>query len=144
MNDTAPPATLEDLGAFIPEPFPTIPPTGEGSLSARTFAVKDLFDVAGHVAGCGNPDWARTHPPAEVTAPTVQSLLDAGATLVGKTIMDELAYSLSGQNVHYGNPRNPAAPERITGGSSCGSASAIAGGACDFALGTDTGGVLSQ
>ena len=51
-----------------------------------------------------------------------QALLDAGAMLVGTTHMDELAYSLNGENVHYGTPRNPACPDRIPGGSSSGSA----------------------
>jgi amidase len=111
-----------------------------GPLSGTAFAAKDLFDVEGRVSGCGNPDWARTHPPATETAPSITSLLGAGGRLIGMTIMDELAYSLSGQNVHYGTPVNAAAPGRIAGGSSCGSASAVAAGLCDFALGTDTGG----
>ena len=111
-----------------------------GALAGLTFGTKDIFDIAGAVTGCGNPDWARTHPAASSTAPSVQALLDAGATMVGKTITDELAYSLNGQNAHYGTPANSNAPGRIPGGSSCGSASAVAGGACDLALGSDTGG----
>jgi amidase len=70
----------------------------------------------------------------------VQRLLDAGATLVGKTHTDELTYSLNGENHHYGTPVNPNAPGRIPGGSSSGSAVATAAGLVDFALGTDTGG----
>jgi len=70
----------------------------------------------------------------------VQAWRDAGATLVGKTITDELAFSLVGENHHYGTPLNSAAPDRIPGGSSSGSAAAVAGGVVDFALGTDTGG----
>jgi amidase len=69
-------------------------------------------------------------------------LLDAGATLVGKTLTDELAFSMSGENIHYGTPGNPAAPGHIPGGSSSGSASATAGGVVDFALGTDTSGSI--
>ncbi|NND58571.1 MAG: amidase [Xanthomonadales bacterium] len=111
-----------------------------GTLSGLTFAAKDVFDIAGHRTGAGNPDWLRTHPPAAQTASAVQLLLDAGATLVGKTHTDELTYSLNGENHHYGTPVNPNAPGRIPGGSSSGSAAATAGGLVDFALGTDTGG----
>ena len=111
-----------------------------GPLSGLTFAAKDIFDVAGHVTGGGNPDWQRTHGPAEQTAPTVQALLDAGATLVGKTHTDELTRGIMGTNPHYGTPVNTAAPGRVPGGSSSGSASAVAGGVVDFALGSDTGG----
>jgi amidase len=74
------------------------------------------------------------------TAPTVQRLLDAGARFAGKTITDELAFSMNGQNAHFGSPVNGAAPERISGGSSSGSASAVSNCLCDFALGSDTGG----
>ena len=74
------------------------------------------------------------------TAPTVQRLLDAGARFVGKTITDELAFSMNGQNAHFGSPVNGAAPDRISGGSSSGSASAVSNQLCDFALGSDTGG----
>jgi len=128
------------LGAFVPAPQPHIVGSVTGPLVGRRFAAKDIFDIAGFVTGCGNPDWARTHAPAERNAPTVQALLDAGAELVGKTITDELAYSLNGQNYHYGTPTNVNAPGRIPGGSSSGSAAAVAGGLADFALGSDTGG----
>lgn len=132
---------LDDgLGAFVPGSPVRLEGANGGPLSGLGFAVKDIFDIAGHVTGCGNPDWARTHAPATATAPAVQSLLDAGATMIGKTVTDELAYSLNGQNHHYGTPTNGNAPGRIPGGSSSGSASAVAGGACDFALGSDTGG----
>jgi amidase len=70
----------------------------------------------------------------------VQKLLDGGARFVGKTHTSELAYSMSGHNIHYGTPRNGAAPLRIPGGSSSGSASAVSNGLCDIALGSDTGG----
>lgn len=111
-----------------------------GALSGTTFAAKDLFDVAGEITGAGNPTWAAQASPAEQDAPTVTALLAAGSTLVGKTVTDELAFSLAGTNAHYGTPPNPAAPGRMPGGSSAGSASAVAAGRCDIALGTDTGG----
>lgn len=112
----------------------------DGPLSGLTFVAKDLFDVAGTVTGCGNPDWARTHGPAERHAFAVSRLLDAGATLVGKTITDEISLGLLGENAFYGTPLNPKAPERVPGGSSSGSASAVAQGAADAGIGTDTGG----
>jgi len=128
------------LGAFVPAPQPSIAGKDEGPLAGLTFAAKDIFDVAGFVTGCGNPDWARSHAPAASHAPTVRAMLDAGAELVGKTVTDELAYSLNGQNFHYGTPTNVNAPGRIPGGSSSGSAAAVAGGLADTALGSDTGG----
>ncbi|MBI5534046.1 MAG: amidase [Deltaproteobacteria bacterium] len=115
-------------------------PTAHGPLSGTTFAIKDIFDLHGEVTGFGSPDWARTHAPAARTSPVVDALLAAGATLVGKTHMEELAFSLTGENAHYGTPINPAAPHRVPGGSSSGSAAAVAAGFIDFALGTDTGG----
>ena len=111
-----------------------------GPLHGLTFAAKDVFDIAGSRTGFGNPTWLESHPPALATAPAVQRLLDAGADMVGKTVTDELTYSLSGQNAHYGTPVNSSAPGRICGGSSSGSASAVAGGMVDFAMGTDCGG----
>ncbi|XP_022719358.1 amidase 1-like isoform X1 [Durio zibethinus] len=108
-------------------------------LSGLTFAVKDIFDVDGYVTGFGNPDWARTHSAATSTAPAVLDVLRAGATCVGKTIMDEMAYCIYGENKHYGTPRNPCAPDRVPGGSSSGSAVAVGAMLVDFSLGTDTG-----
>jgi amidase len=112
----------------------------QGPLAGLTFAAKDLFDIAGFVTGGGNPDWLASHPPAAATAPVVQKLLDAGATLAGKTHTDELSRGIFGENGHYGTPINPKAPGRVPGGSSSGSAVAVAGKLADFALGTDTGG----
>lgn len=109
-------------------------------LSGKRFVAKDNIDVAGHVSGNGNPRWAETHAPAGLDAPAIDRLLDAGARLVGKTHMDEMAYSLLGANAHHGTPVNPAAPDRHPGGSSSGSAVAVAAGLADFALGTDTAG----
>ncbi len=131
--------TTDDLNAFADLDV-HVPGAPDGPLSGMTFAAKDIFDVAGHVTGGGNPDWERTHGPAEQTAPIVQALLDAGASLVGKTHTDELTRGIMGTNPHYGTPVNSAAPGRVPGGSSSGSASAVAGGVVDFALGSDTGG----
>ena len=114
----------------------------DGPLYGLTFAVKDVFDIAGHRTGNGNPVWLETHAPAAKSASTVERLLAAGARMVGKTHTDEMAYSLNGENVHYGTPTNPNAPGRIPGGSSSGSAAAVAGSLVDFALGTDCGGLL--
>jgi amidase len=112
----------------------------DGPLHGLSFAVKDVFDLAGHRTGNGNPVWLETHAPALRTASSVERLLAAGARMIGKTHTDELAYSLNGENVHYGTPINPKAPGRIPGGSSSGSAAAVSGGLVDFALGTDCAG----
>ena len=130
----------DPLGAFCVENHAALPGSGQGPLAGLTFAAKDVFGIAGSRTGFGNPAWLESHPLAESTAPAVQLLLDAGADMVGKTLTDEITYSLSGQNFHYGTPVNSAAPGRIPGGSSSGSASAVAGGLVDFALGTDCGG----
>jgi amidase len=111
-----------------------------GPLAGLRFAVKDLYDVAGEVTSYGNPDWARSHGVAASTAPVVLALLEAGARLVGKTKTVELAFGLTGENVWHGTPINPNAPDRFPGGSSCGSAAAVAAGEVDFAMGSDTGG----
>ena len=112
----------------------------DGPLSDLSFAVKDLMDVAGFKSGWGNPDRLRDAEPAVATAPTVLAALMAGANLVGKTHTDEVACGMFGMNPHFGTPINPKAPDRVPGGSSSGSASVVAAGLCDFALGTDTGG----
>jgi amidase len=80
------------------------------------------------------------HAPAKANAACVQRLLGAGVEIIGKTVCDEFFFSLSGANAHYGTPSNPRASGRLPGGSSSGSASAVAAGACDLALGSDTGG----
>ena len=128
------------LGAFCGFNAVAVQGSGTGLLHGRSFAVKDVFDIAGTRTGFGNPDWLRTHAPAKATAEPVRRLLDSGSTMVGKTISDELCYSLTGVNAHYGTPINPRAPGRTAGGSSSGSAAAVAGGLADFALGTDCGG----
>ena len=127
-------------GAFCPHGDFEIAGAASGPLKGLIFATKDIFDIAGRVTGCGNPDWLASHPPATRNAAAVQKLLDAGAHMLGKTITDELAFSLNGQNFHYGTPRNAVTPDRVPGGSSCGSASAVGHGIVDLALGSDTGG----
>jgi amidase len=132
---------IEDtVGAFVPGPRVERAGAASGPLAGLDFALKDLFDVEGVVTTYGNPDWARTHPAAAATSPLVSALLQAGATLRGKTKTVELAYGLTGENVWHGTPTNPAAPDRFPGGSSCGSVAAVAGGLVDFAVGSDTGG----
>jgi amidase len=130
----------EDFGAFVPGMRFHIGGHAEGPLAGLTFAAKDLFDVAGYPTGAGNPDWARTHPVPTRHAWAVQTLLDAGASLIGKTITDEISLGILGENPFDGTPVNPRAPGQVPGGSSAGSAAAVAGAVCDFALGTDTGG----
>jgi amidase len=130
----------DDIGAFVPGQQFRIEGRAGGPLSGLTFAAKDLFDVAGHPTGGGNEDWAKTHPVPQRHAWAVQTLLDAGATLIGKTITDEVSLGILGENPFYGTPQNPRAPGRVPGGSSSGSAAAVAAGICDTALGTDTGG----
>jgi len=130
----------DDVGAYLPGPQAVLEPTGQGPLDGLTFAVKDLFDVADIVTTGGNPDWARTHGPAAGTAPVVAALLAAGARMAGKTKTVELAFGITGENPHHGTPLNPRVPQRFPGGSSCGSAAAVAAGYVPFALGSDTGG----
>jgi amidase len=130
------------VGAFCPHGRFELEPLSAGGLAGLTFAVKDLIDVAGHVTGVGNPCWLGTHAAASSTAPCVTALRHAGAKMIGKTITDELAYSVHGDNVHYGTPKNPKAPDRVPGGSSSGSAAAVAAGLCEFALATDSGGSI--
>jgi len=133
-------AAALSTGAFCPHGDFEVDGAPSGPLKGLTFATKDIFDIAGRATGCGNPDWLASHAPATKHAAAVQKLLDAGAHMVGKTITDELAFSLNGQNFHYGTPRNAVTPERVPGGSSCGSASAVGHGIVDLALGSDTGG----
>src|SRR5512135_110799 len=97
--------SAERSGAFV-ERF-TIAPTADGPLSGLTFAVKDLIDIAGRATGCGNPSWKKTHPPATAHAVCVEQLLAAGARCAGKTVTDELAFSLIGENHFDGTPLNP-------------------------------------
>lgn len=125
---------------YVPGPQVRIEGRRDGPLSDLTFVAKDLFDVAGYPTGGGNHDWAGWRSVPDRHAWAVQTLLDAGATLVGKTITDEVSLGILGENAFDGTPLNPKAPDRVPGGSSSGSASAVASGLCDTALGTDTGG----
>jgi len=126
--------------AFVPYPGVELPCALGGPLVGLTFAAKDLFDVAGYPTSGGNPHVLARSGIKTTTAPTVQKLLDSGARLLGKTITDELAFSMNGINAHFGTPKNGGAPDRIPGGSSSGSAAAVSNTLVDFALGTDTGG----
>ncbi|MBA0753822.1 hypothetical protein Gogos_021164, partial [Gossypium gossypioides] len=133
-----------DFGAFIqklellPPPQPA-PPKAPHPLTGLNFAVSDVFDIEGYVTGFGHPDWLRTHEPSTRTSPVVLALVEGGATCIGKTVVDELAYSIHGENKHYSTPTNPAAPARIPGGSSSGAAVAVAADFVDFSLvGIDT------
>ncbi|PSR96523.1 Translocon at the outer membrane of chloroplasts like [Actinidia chinensis var. chinensis] len=135
----------EDFGAFverfqlIPPPQPP-PPKAPHPLTGLFFAVSDMFDINGFITGFGNLDWSTTHEAASRTSPVVSALVEGGATCIGKTIVDEMAYSISGENKHYGTPTNPAAPAQIPGGSSSGAAVAVAANLVDFSLGVDTDG----
>lgn len=130
----------DEIGAFVPGPRVRIEGRANAPLSGLTFAAKDLFDVAGVPTGGGNHDWptGRALPTRHSWA--VQTLLDVGATLIGKTITDEVSLGILGENAFDGTPVNVVAPGHVPGGSSSGSAAAVAAGLCDTALGTDTGG----
>lgn len=131
-------------GAFVRDGFAAASPvraTGD-ALRGLRLAVKDVFEVEGLRVGGGNPAWFEAEAPARQTAPAVRWLLQAGAQWVGKTVTDELTYSLAGVNAHHGTPHNPAAPGRLPGGSSSGSAVAVAAGHADIGLGTDCGGSI--
>jgi amidase len=119
------------MSPFVPGSSLRIEGGAGGPLAGLTFAAKDLFDVAGHPTGGGNPDWARQNPVPTRHAWAVQTLLDAGCTLIGKTITDEVSLGILGENAFEGTPLNPAAPGHVPGGSSSGSASAVAQGLCD-------------
>lgn len=132
----------DPLGALCRENHAALKGYGKGPLQGLTFVAKDLFDIKGAVTGFGSPEWRKTHAPAARTARAVKLLLDAGADMIAKAHCDELCYSISGENVHYGSPVNANAPGRIPGGSSSGSAAAVAGGLVDFAIGSDCGGSI--
>jgi len=136
------PAVHDTARAFMPYPWVEVPRAGVGPLSGLSFAVKDLFDVAGFPTSGGQPFVLAQSGIKSRHAVTVERLLQAGARFIGKTITDELAFSMNGQNAHFGSPINGGAPDRISGGSSSGSAAAVSHGLCDFALGTDTGGSI--
>jgi amidase len=126
--------------AFVPYPEVPVPRAGTGPLVGLSFGVKDLFDVAGYPTGGGSPFVLAMSGIKARHAWVVRRLLDAGARFAGKTVTDELAFSMNGQNAHFGHPVNAAAPGRIAGGSSSGSASAVGHGLVDIGIGSDTGG----
>ena len=141
MEPETPSLPFDDpAGAFIRDRHVALDGAASGPLSGLSFAVKDVFHIAGQRTGFGSPEWLASHEPATETALAVTRLLDAGARMAGKTHSDEMAYSLTGENVHYGTPLNSRAPDRIPGGSSNGSVAAVAAGLVDFAIGTDCGG----
>lgn len=134
--------TDDPFNAFLDHSDAPVANASDGPLAGLTLAVKDIYDIAGQRTGGGNPQKLAEAPVAETTAPSIQRLLDAGARFVGRTQTDELTFSLMGQNAHYPEPVNPAAPDRVTGGSSSGPAAAVAGGLADIAIGSDTGGSI--
>lgn len=134
--------TRDRLNAFLDMPQVPVPSPEFGLLGGLRLGVKDIFDVAGYRTGCGNPDKYAEAEPAARTMPAVQALLDAGARFVGKTQTDELAFSMMGINAHFPSPVNSAAPDRVVGGSSCGSVAAVAGKLADIAVGSDTAGSI--
>ncbi|MDN6193770.1 MAG: amidase [Alkalibacterium sp.] len=130
-------APYDPLQAFVRDNHIAMKGLKSGQLSDYVFAAKDVFKVKGSTWGNGHPDWLRFSEPDEFTASAITKLLDQGSDLVGKTICDELCYSISGENWHYGSPLNPNDTRRLTGGSSSGSCAATAGGLVDFAIGSD-------
>lgn len=112
------------------------------ALRDLSLAVKDLFHIQGLPTSAGNPSWLASHTIPEHTNSSVLKLLQGGIKYTGKTLTDELAYSLNGQNVHYPSLVNPITPDRIPGGSSSGSAVAVSSRQADIGLGTDTGGSI--
>ena len=131
---------IDHVNAFCRHTHVELPSHHVGPLAGLSFGAKDIFDITGYPTGFGSPDWLNSHPSATQTAPAIEMLIQSGASLVGKTHTDELTYSLLGMNARYGTPINSAAPLRIPGGSSSGSAAAVAANLVDFAIGSDTGG----
>jgi amidase len=130
----------DTVNAFCRQAPIEIYSSASGPLHGLTFGVKDIFDIANVPTGFGSPAWLNSHPIPSKSAAFISNLVDAGASLLGKTHTDELTYSILGMNAHYGTPLNSAAPKRVPGGSSSGSATAVAADLVDFAIGSDTGG----
>lgn len=130
----------DPVNAFLDYGDVEVPSALGGPLAGLTFAVKDIFDMVGYPTGDGNPIRRAESPIHTTTAPIVAAMLNAGARFVGKTQTDEMTFSMNGQNKHFPQPINARAEGRITGGSSSGSAAAVAAKLCDFAIGSDTGG----
>ncbi|GAB3452902.1 AtzH-like domain-containing protein [Kineococcus endophyticus] len=136
------PAAADDPATWRLRGAPLVAGAGTGPLQGVRIAVKDLVAVAGQRVGGGVPAWLEQAPVEQAHAPALQRLLDAGAEVAGIAQTDELAFSLMGVNEHSGTPVNPRAPGRVPGGSSSGSAAAVAAGTADLGLGTDTAGSL--
>jgi Asp-tRNA(Asn)/Glu-tRNA(Gln) amidotransferase A subunit family amidase len=127
-------AALERSQKFSPETA--------GPLGGLPVSVKDLFDMAGQPTTCGSPFFAGTRPVPAVDSGYVARWRRAGVTFIGKTLLNEFAYGITGENRCFGDCVHPAFPNRLTGGSSSGAAASVAMGAAVVALGTDTGGSL--
>lgn len=125
------------LQSFVRENHIAIKGFDNGPLKGLTFAAKDVFKILGSTYGNGHPEWLRTNSPDDFTSSLITRLLESGADLIGKTICDELCFSISGENWNYGSPINPHDPRRYAGGSSSGTGAATAGGLVDFAIGSD-------
>ncbi len=121
---------------------PLVAGAPDGPLAGETVAVKDLFAVQGFAVGGGVPAFLAEGAPEPVHATAVRTLLEAGASVTGIARTDEFAYSIAGQNPHYGTPPNPRHPGHLPGGSSSGPASAVALGQVTIGLATDTGGSI--
>ncbi len=132
--------SLEESGAFV-ETF-VLEPYQSGVLDGLKFAVKDNIDLSGKKTSYGSKSWNKHHVAAVYNALCIDQILGAGATCIGKTVADEFTYSLEGENYFFGTPLNPKVPDRVPGGSSSGSASAVACGLVDFSIGTDSGGSI--
>ncbi|MCX5395546.1 amidase family protein [Streptomyces sp. NBC_00102] len=143
-SPAADPAPLPLIGPYVPWlPVAGLPEPAAGrGLSGARIAVKDVIDLAGTPTGNGHPLLLAEAVPATRHADCLGRLIDAGAVPAGKAHTDELAYSLGGTNAHYGAPANPAAPGHLCGGSSSGTAAAVAGRLADIGLGTDTAGSI--
>ena len=138
-------AAADELGAFTwvaDEPPPTGGDGAEAPLAGVPLAVKDLFCTEGIPSQSGSKILAGYRPPYTATA--VERLTDAGAALLAKTNQDEFAMGSSNENSAFGPVRNPWDHERVPGGSSGGSAAAVAAGLAPWAIGTDTGGSIRQ
>ena len=132
----------DNYNAVITPIDPPVCINPHGPLSGIDFMVKDLFDVVGFPTFAGNPEYAAYRGIPGTNAAAVDILLEAGGRLVGKTHMHELAYGITGMNPHFGTPVNPLDSRRIPGGSSSGSAVAVASGLVPFTLGSDTAGSI--
>lgn len=136
----APPPPSFDRSVWRVVGDPLAGPTGSGILDGETVAVKDLFAVAGQPIGAGVPAFLAEAAAERADSAAVARLRAAGAAVAGIARTDQFAYSLAGDNPHYGTPVNPVVPGALPGGSSSGSATAVSLGAASIGLATDTGG----